>query len=109
MRAFERAGRAALVIGAAAVLVTSLATSSQAASGTFTYTTGSGVEFELNNPADNLCFTLNGGATGATNGTDGTATLYSDASCQSPVLNLGPGQNAIFGRPPQSVAFNVPG
>ncbi len=109
MRAFKRAGRAGLVIGAAAVLVTGLATSSQAASGTFTYTTGSGVEFELDNPADNVCFTLNGGATGATNGTDGTATVYRDASCQSSVVTLGPGQNIIFGRPQQSVAFNVPG
>ncbi|MGW2597141.1 hypothetical protein [Streptomyces klenkii] len=107
MRAFKRAGRAALVVGTAAVLVTGLATSSQAATGTFTYTTGSGVEFELNNPPDDLCFTLNGGATGATNGTDRIATLYRDASCQSSVLSLGPGQNAIFGRPPQSVKFTV--
>ncbi|GAA0413149.1 hypothetical protein [Streptomyces luteireticuli] len=108
MRAFRQAGRAALVIGTAAVLVTGLATSSQAATGTFTYTTGSGVEFELNNPVDNACFTLNeGGATGATNGTNRIATLYRDASCQSSVLSLGPGQNAIFGRPPQSVMFSA--
>ncbi|WP_372408922.1 hypothetical protein [Streptomyces luteireticuli] len=107
MRAFDRAGRAALVIGTAAVLVTGLATSSQAATGTFTYTTGSGVEFELNNPADDSCFTLNSGATGATNGTDRIATLYRDDSCQSSVLSLGPRQNAIFGRPPLSVKFTV--
>ncbi|KNB50641.1 hypothetical protein [Streptomyces caatingaensis] len=107
MRAFERAGRASLVVGVAAVLVTGLATSSQAATGTFTYTTGSGVEFELKDPADRFCFTLNGGATGATNETNGTATVYRDESCQDAVLEIGPGQNAIFGRPPKSVAFNV--
>jgi hypothetical protein len=107
MRAFKRAGRAGVIIGAATVLVLGLATSSQAADGAFSYSTGSGAEFELNNPADNLCFTLNGGATGATNGANGTATLYRDASCQSPVLNLEPGRTAVFGRPPQSVAFNV--
>ncbi len=82
MHPFGKIGRAALAVGGALALTTGLATSAQAATGTFSYVradTHGVVRFD--NPSDGFCFALSGQALSVTNNTNSTALLFADAGC----------------------------
>lgn len=56
--------------------------SARVATGTFSYTRADGGGFaSIDNPANGVCYTLTGGASAVTNGTNVTAELFADDSC----------------------------
>lgn len=109
MRLLRNAGRTAVAVGGALVLTAGPATSSHAATGTFTYVradTGSIATFD--DPPDHFCFFVGGGATSAYNGTNSTAILYTDSFCDPNAFvdAVQPGQTLSFGsQVPMSVQF----
>lgn len=101
--ALARLGRLSLTVGTAAVLVTGLATNAQAASGTIRYFSAGGQEFDITNPPDNVCLTLQVRATNVTNETNKRVSIYLDTSCNTFVTTLVPGRGVSYVGGPQSV------
>ncbi|MCD9142889.1 hypothetical protein [Streptomyces albireticuli] len=109
MYALTRLGRVAVAAGAALVLVTGLSTSAQAATGPFDYVSVTHGDLTLDDPDNDVCFLLPGGALRATNGTNTRATLYAEpGDCESQVVGtLQPGMARNFegGTLPRAVQF----
>ncbi|WP_328303346.1 hypothetical protein OG389_35625 [Streptomyces sp. NBC_00435] len=101
--ALARFGRIGLTVGTAAVLVTGLATHAQAAAGTIRYFSPAGQEFDIANPPDNVCLTLQIRATNVTNETDKRVSIYLGTSCNTFVTTLVPGRGVSYVGGPQSV------
>jgi hypothetical protein len=76
-------------------------TSAQAATGTFSYVRAdTGGTTSIDNPPDQFCFVLSGGAVSAHNGTNSTANLFADAECD-------PNQFVDAAQPGQTLSFGV--
>lgn len=94
----NRLARLALVAGSAAVLVTGVSTSAQAASGTFAYNRAdTGFRQVMENPPDDECIVMPGGAGVVDNFTDTVATLYRDEACTIPQDTLQPNSGGAYG------------
>ncbi|MEU9211780.1 hypothetical protein AB0D27_28525 [Streptomyces sp. NPDC048415] len=107
MYALRYASRIATTVGAAALLVTGMASSSQAAQGTFFYTRAdTGGETFLGSTPNGVCLSVPGGARQASNDTDTDATLYTNSSCTSFAGFVGSRQSEAFSSPyPTFVKF----
>ncbi|MFF5706623.1 hypothetical protein ACFY7H_29675 [Streptomyces sp. NPDC012794] len=108
MRALRRSVRIAVIAGAAALMaVTGMATSAQAAEGTFFYTRAdTGRETLLGSTPTGPCIAIPGGARQATNDTDTDARLYTNSSCTSSSRFLGSRQSDEYAAPfPTYVKF----
>lgn len=101
--ALPRLGRLALAVGTATVLATGLATNAQAASGSIRYFDGPGNEFDIVNPPDNVCLTLQIRAINVTNETDKRVSVYLGRNCERFITTLVPGRGVSYVGGPQSV------
>ncbi|MFD9722483.1 hypothetical protein [Streptomyces sp. NPDC059072] len=89
-----------------AALVVTLPTSAGAATGTFGYISPESGGLDIISPANGECRLLLHGASSALNGTNATATLYSDRGCEEPLVAMAPGEARDFGGvTPHSVMF----
>ncbi|WP_116213522.1 hypothetical protein [Streptomyces olivoreticuli] len=108
MRALRKIGRIGLTIGAAAALVTGLTANAQAADGPFSYIRAdTGAPDELDNPPNDVCLPIPGGAAHAENDTDATAFVYSDGSCRRLLAIVGVGGTWDETGPPPEPAHSV--
>ncbi|MEU7579860.1 hypothetical protein AB0B50_19915 [Streptomyces sp. NPDC041068] len=108
MHRWKRLARTTVVAASAAVLVTGLSTSAQAASGTFAYNRAdTGFREVMENPADDECIVMPGGGGVVDNFTDTVATLYRDEECTLPQDTLPPNSGGVYGGAtvPHSVFF----
>jgi hypothetical protein len=108
MHALRRSARIAAITGAAALMaVTGMATSAQAAEGTFFYTRAdTGRETFLGSTPNGQCLAIPGGARQATNDTDTDARLYTNSTCTSSSRFLGSRQSDEYTAPyPTYVMF----
>ncbi|MET9645899.1 hypothetical protein ACFZB6_07860 [Streptomyces syringium] len=103
MFALARLGRLGLSVGMAAVLVTGLSTTAQAATGNIRYFNVNGQEFTVTDPPDNLCITLQARASSLVNETNKTVSVYLGTSCATFVTDLEPGRGVSHVGGPQSV------
>ncbi|QCX73731.1 hypothetical protein C9F11_42540 [Streptomyces sp. YIM 121038] len=98
MHRWKRLARMTVVAASAAVLVTGLSTSAQAASGTFAYNRAdTGFRMVMENPPDDECIVMPGGAGVVDNFTDTVATLYRDEACTIPQDTLPPNTGGAYG------------
>ncbi|MFF5532798.1 hypothetical protein ACFY71_09965 [Streptomyces cinerochromogenes] len=102
MISVARTVRLGLTAGAAAVLVTGLTTSAEAASGRIRYFNSAG-EFVITNPPDGVCLTLRGPAQEVSNETNKTVHVFFTASCTNLVSVLDPGEAVSHIGGPRSV------
>ncbi|MEU2563187.1 hypothetical protein ABZ626_28175 [Streptomyces longispororuber] len=108
MHALRRSAGIAAITGAAALMaVSGMATSVQAAEGTFFYTRAdTGRETFLGSTPNGQCLAIPGGARQATNDTDTDARLYTNSSCTSSSRFLGSRQSDEYAAPfPTYVRF----
>lgn len=108
MRVWKRLARTFLVAGSAAVLITGVSTSAQAASGTLFYNRqDTGSRQAIQNPPDDTCIAMPGGGEVVDNFTDTVATLYRDEACTIPQDTLQPYESGVYGGAtvPYSVYF----
>lgn len=101
--ALPRLGRLGLAVCTATVLVTGLATNAQAATGRIRYFNGAGQEFDIVNPPDHVCLTLQVRATNVTNETNKNVSVYLGMNCDRFVTTLVPGRGVSYVGGPQSV------
>ncbi|WP_409235308.1 hypothetical protein [Streptomyces sp. PA5.6] len=108
MGKWKRLGRSAVVAASAAVLVTGLSTSAEAASGKFAYNRAdTGFRQVMENPSDDECIMMPGGGGVVDNFTDTVATLYRGEDCTLPQDTLAPNTGGVYGGAtvPHSVFF----
>ncbi|MEU5583322.1 hypothetical protein ABZ791_37915 [Streptomyces huasconensis] len=108
MHALRCSARVAAITGAVVLMtMTGMATSAQAAEGTFFYTRAdTGRETFLGSTPNGQCLAIPGGARQATNDTDADAYLYTNSSCTSSSRFLGSRQSADYAAPyPTYVRF----
>jgi hypothetical protein len=98
----------AMVIGGTLMVLTTMATSAQAADGQFPYSRfDTGARDALFNPPNDTCLPLPGGATHAGNDTDATAFVYADSSCTQLLALVGVGGTWDATGPPVLPARSV--
>ncbi|MFI6051055.1 hypothetical protein ACIBCO_13320 [Streptomyces violascens] len=94
------------VFGALALAV-AMPASAHAATGTFSYVSPESGGLDITNPTNGECRLLLQGAISAVNGTNTTATLFTDRGCEQRQTTMVPGDQRAFGEPiPRSVRFN---
>ncbi|MFJ5925001.1 hypothetical protein ACIQF6_20590 [Kitasatospora sp. NPDC092948] len=81
MRALTRAGRATTTVAMAFLLFAGVSTSAHAATGSFTYVSQDGDNFEIDDPPNGRCLPLFDGAAFIDNETDTPAFLYRTPGC----------------------------
>ncbi|MFH8614556.1 hypothetical protein ACH4E8_05675 [Streptomyces sp. NPDC017979] len=103
MPVLARLRKVGLAVGMAAVLVTGLSGSAEAATGAIRYFNLAGDEFRIDNPPDNVCLTLQIRASLVSNETNKTVRVYLGTNCNTRVTDLAPGRALAYGGGPQSV------
>ncbi|MCF3104874.1 hypothetical protein IPZ58_25255 [Streptomyces roseoverticillatus] len=103
MPALARLIRIGLAAGTAATLITGLATSAQAATGTIRYFDVNQQGFRIDNPPDNVCFNLQARADEIDNETNKTVRIYLNADCVTRVTDVPPGGGRSHIGGPRSV------
>ncbi|MFI6470122.1 hypothetical protein ACIBL5_07640 [Streptomyces sp. NPDC050516] len=96
------------MVGGALLLIALLPSSAQAADGRFPYIRfDTGTFDELDNPPNDLCLPLTGGAAHAGNDTDATAFVYADTGCGQLLAIVGVGGTWDETGPPPLPAHSV--
>jgi hypothetical protein len=103
----QRIPKLALAMGAAAILIPSLPSKTQAASGTFYYVRAdNGRDAALSRTPDGQCLRLPGGASYVQNDTNADANLYTSSNCTGVGRGVGSRQAKEFSSPyPTFVEF----
>ncbi|MEU2872386.1 hypothetical protein ABZ769_24760 [Streptomyces olivoreticuli] len=101
--------RAAIAaFGGALLLLTASTVNAQAADGPFSYTRAdTGAPDEIDNPPNDTCLAIPGGAAHAGNDTDATAFVCADASCRRLLAIVGVGATWDETGPPPEPAHSV--
>ncbi|GCE02001.1 hypothetical protein [Embleya hyalina] len=103
MLALTHLVRGGLAVGTAVVLATAPATGAQAATGNFRYFNGSGQEFRVVNPPDNVCVALQVRAISMVNETNKSVRVYLGTNCATLATTLPPGRGVSYLGGPQSI------
>ncbi|MGA5133177.1 hypothetical protein QZH56_12355 [Streptomyces olivoreticuli] len=101
--------RAAIAaFGGALLLLTASTVNAQAADGPFSYIRAdTGTPDEFDNPPNDTCLPIPGGAAHADNDTDATAFVYADSSCRQLLAIVGVGASWDETNPPPAPAHSV--
>ncbi|MFD7530367.1 MULTISPECIES: hypothetical protein [unclassified Streptomyces] len=99
MLRFAHLGRIGLTVGTVAVLAVGLTTNAQAAPGRIRYWNAAQQEFQISNPPDGVCLTLQFHAQLLSNETTKTVSYYFDANCSNHTGDLAPGRAVAYQSP----------